>query len=275
MTHSDSPPLPPDASPPLPPDASPPMLPDASPPLLPDASPPLLPDASPPFRAPAPPPPSAPPVSSLSLTDFDFELPPELIAQHPLPDRAASRLLHVSAPAGALADRRFRDLPSLLRSGDLLVFNDTRVIKARFYGHKASGGAVEVLIERILTPTRALAMVRASKSPKPGSRLSLADAFECAVAGRDGEFFVLDLAAGADWWALAETHGRLPLPPYIEHAADASDEARYQTVFSAAPGAVAAPTAGLHFDAGLLRDLEQAGMNAAFVTLHEIGRAHV
>jgi S-adenosylmethionine:tRNA ribosyltransferase-isomerase len=204
----------------------------------------------------------------LALSDFDFELPPELIAQHPLAERSASRLLHVAG--GLLADRRVRDLPDLLRAGDLLVFNDTRVIKARFYGRKASGGQVEALIERISSPSRALAMVRASKSPKPGSRLALADAFDCTVAGREGEFFILDLDAKSDtdWWTLAERHGHLPLPPYIEHAADAVDEARYQTVYSKTPGAVAAPTAGLHFDEALLHNLQKKGMAAAHVTLH-------
>ena len=204
----------------------------------------------------------------LTLADFDFELPTRLIAQHPLAERSASRLLHVAG--GMLADRKIRDLPDLLRSDDLLVFNDTRVIKARFYGQKASGGQIEVLVERIVTPARAVAMVRASKSPKKGGRLALAEAFECTVAGREGEFFVLDLdpETGDDWWQLAERHGRLPLPPYIEHAADAADEERYQTVYSKTPGAVAAPTAGLHFDEALLHNLQKKGIGAAHVTLH-------
>jgi S-adenosylmethionine:tRNA ribosyltransferase-isomerase len=210
----------------------------------------------------------SPSPAALTLNDFDFDLPTDLIAQHPLPERSASRLLHVARDG--LADRVIRDLPGLLRPDDLLVFNDTRVIKARFHGHKATGGAVEALIERIVAPTRALAMVRASKSPKPRSRLKLADAFECTVAGREGEFFALDLdpSADADWWTLAERHGRLPLPPYIGHAADAIDETRYQTVFSKTPGAVAAPTAGLHFDEALLTALEQRGIARTQVTLH-------
>jgi S-adenosylmethionine:tRNA ribosyltransferase-isomerase len=210
----------------------------------------------------------SPSPAALTLEDFDFDLPTDLIAQHPLPERSASRLLHVAR--GGLADRVVRDLPSLLRPEDLLVFNDTRVIKARFHGHKATGGVVEALVERIVAPKRALAMVRASKSPKPRTRLKLAGEFECTVAGREGEFFVLDLdpADGNDWWALAERFGRLPLPPYIEHAADAIDETRYQTVFSKTPGAVAAPTAGLHFDEALLAALDDRGIARTHVTLH-------
>jgi S-adenosylmethionine:tRNA ribosyltransferase-isomerase len=205
--------------------------------------------------------------SGLTLSDFDFALPPELIAQHPLPERTGSRLLHV---AGAqLADKQFRDLPQLLQRGDLLVFNNTRVIKARFFGQKASGGAVEVLLERIVEPGKALAMVRASKTPKPGSVLRLAETFECRVDGRAGEFFELSLdPAAGDWWQLAERFGKLPLPPYITHAADVVDETRYQTVYSKQLGAVAAPTAGLHFDAALLDVLQKAGIAAAELTLH-------
>ena len=213
------------------------------------------------------PPPSK---AGLSLSDFDFVLPPELIAQHPLPERTASRLLHVAGTARA--DRQFADLPQLLRAGDLLVFNNTRVIRARFFGHKASGGAVEVLIERIVSPQLALAMLRASKSPKPGSRVRLADAFECTVLGRageNGEFFELALdPETGDWWTIAERHGRLPLPPYIAHTPDSVDEERYQTVYSQHAGAVAAPTAGLHFDPALLEALQKNSINAAFLTLH-------
>jgi len=211
--------------------------------------------------------------TSLSLSDFDFALPSELIAQHPLAERSGSRLLHVAGKA--LADSRISELPSLLRTGDLLVLNNTRVIRARFFGRKASGGSVEVLIERIVTPHRALAMVRASKSPKPGSTIELSDAFTCTVEGRDGEgnesgeFFSLSLdPASGDWWTLAERHGRLPLPPYIEHTPDGTDEERYQTVFSQHAGAVAAPTAGLHFDHALLEHLQKKSVDAAYLTLH-------
>ncbi len=209
------------------------------------------------------------PAPSLTLDDFDFPLPPELIAQHPAPQRTASRLLHVAGTA--LADRCFADLPAFLAAGDLLVFNDTRVIKARFQGRKASGGAVQVLLERIVDGRHAIAQVRASKSPKAGAVLLLAEAFEVAVTGRTGahdEFFALELKGAGDFWQLAERHGKLPLPPYITHAAEAVDETRYQTVYAREPGAVAAPTAGLHFDQALFERLDAAGISTAFLTLH-------
>ena len=206
---------------------------------------------------------------SLTVDDFDFPLPPELIAQHPAAERRGSRLLHVCGQQQK--DLKFADLPSLLRQGDLLVFNDTRVIKARFFGQKETGGQVEVLLERIVDATHAVAQVRASKSPKPGTRLKLADAFEVVVTGRagaSGEFFALELAVPGDLWQLAEQYGRLPLPPYIEHPADGADETRYQTVYAREPGAVAAPTAGLHFDDAMLDTLRQQGVSTAFLTLH-------
>jgi len=199
-----------------------------------------------------------------SLADFDFTLPPELIAQMPLPERSASRLLQLDGDA--LVDRHFGDIVELLQPGDLLVFNDTRVLKARFFGVKETGGKVEVLVERVLDQRNVLAQVRASKSPPPGSRIRLADAFEVEVGARSGEFY--SLAFPGDVLELIEAHGRLPLPPYIEHAADALDEARYQTVYAKTPGAVAAPTAGLHFDPELLRRLRDRGVRTAFVTLH-------
>ncbi|MBI2306745.1 MAG: tRNA preQ1(34) S-adenosylmethionine ribosyltransferase-isomerase QueA [Rhodocyclales bacterium] len=202
----------------------------------------------------------------LTVDDFDFPLPPELIAQHPAAERTGSRLLHVDG--ARLADRQFAELPSLLAAGDLLVFNDTRVIRARLFGQKESGGQVEVLIERIVDARHALAQVRASKSPKPGTRLRLADAFAVTVTGRAGEFYALELPAGGDFWQLTEAHGRLPLPPYITHAAGGEDESRYQTVFARAPGAVAAPTAGLHFDEALLATLKARGVEQAWLTLH-------
>ncbi len=206
---------------------------------------------------------------SLTVNDFDFDLPPELIAQHPAADRTGSRLLHVHGHQ--TSDCRFVDLPALLRAGDLLVFNDTRVIKARFFGIKASGGQVEVLLERIVDAQHAVAQIRASKAPKPGTRLRLADAFEVVVTGRagaNGEFFALETVDRDNLWELAEQYGKLPLPPYIAHPADAADEARYQTVYARAPGAVAAPTAGLHFDAALLDTLQAQGIQTAFLTLH-------
>jgi S-adenosylmethionine:tRNA ribosyltransferase-isomerase len=199
-----------------------------------------------------------------SLSDFDFDLPPELIAQFPLPERSASRLLHVDGDA--LRDRAFADIIELLSPGDLLVFNDTRVLKARFYGAKETGGKIEVLVERVLDNRTVLAQVRASKSPQNGARLRLADAFDVTVGERAGEFFTLSFPG--DVFDLIEAHGRLPLPPYIEHAADQVDEQRYQTVYAREPGAVAAPTAGLHFDQPLLDKLRAKGVNFAYVTLH-------
>jgi S-adenosylmethionine:tRNA ribosyltransferase-isomerase len=205
----------------------------------------------------------------LTLDDFDFDLPGELIAQHPTAERTASRLLQLAD--GALADYRFGELPQLLQPGDLLVFNDTRVIRARLFGHKQSGGRIEVLIERIVDRRHAVAQLRASKSPQPGSRILLEDSIELVVRGRSGEqdeFFALELVGEGDLWSLIEQHGRLPLPPYIQHAASAADEARYQTVFARCPGAVAAPTAGLHFDAALLARLAECGIEVAWLTLH-------
>ncbi len=199
-----------------------------------------------------------------SLSDFDFDLPPERIAQFPLPDRSASRLLHLDG--ATIVDRQFADIVDLLVPGDLLVMNDTRVLKARFFGVKESGGQVEVLVERVLDSRTVLAQVRASKSPKPGNRIRLADAFDVVAGERAGEFFTLTFEG--DVFELIEAHGRLPLPPYIDHAADAFDETRYQTVYSKEPGAVAAPTAGLHFDQPLLDKLAAKGIKTAYVTLH-------
>ena len=199
-----------------------------------------------------------------SLSDFDFDLPAERIAQTPLPDRSASRLLHLDGTA--IVDRQFSDIVNLLAPGDLLVMNDTRVLKARFFGVKETGGNVEVLVERILDSRTVLAQVRASKSPKPGNRIRLADAFDVTAGERAGEFFTL--VFDGDVFELIEAHGRLPLPPYIEHDADEFDETRYQTVYSREPGAVAAPTAGLHFDEALLAALKARGVNFAYVTLH-------
>ena len=207
-------------------------------------------------------------MTTLTLADFDFSLPPDLIAQHPAPERSASRLLD---GRGAMpADRVFRELPQLLSPGDLLVFNDTRVIKARLFGRKAdSGGAVEALIERVLPAHEVLAHVRASKAPRPGSVIRFADAFDAEVLGRggpDGSLF--HLRWPADPLALLEAHGHVPLPPYITHADEADDERRYQTVFADRPGAVAAPTAALHFDEGVLSALAARGIETARVTLH-------
>jgi S-adenosylmethionine:tRNA ribosyltransferase-isomerase len=199
-----------------------------------------------------------------SLSDFDFTLPPQLIAQTPLAERSASRLLQLVGDMSI--DRHFSDIVDLLQPGDLLVFNDTRVLKARFFGVKKTGGKVEVLIERVLDARTVHAQLRASKSPPAGSTIRLADAFEVEVGARCGEFYTLVFPG--DVLELIEAHGRLPLPPYIEHAADAHDESRYQTVYATQPGAVAAPTAGLHFDQPLLARLRAKGVQFAFITLH-------
>ncbi|AFJ84997.1 MULTISPECIES: tRNA preQ1(34) S-adenosylmethionine ribosyltransferase-isomerase QueA [Burkholderia] len=203
-----------------------------------------------------------------TLSDFDFNLPPELIAQTALPERTASRLLEVDGTVAPtrLVDRRFAELPSCIARGDLLVFNDTKVLKARFFGQKASGGKIEVLIERVTGTHTALAQIRASKSPGAGTTLRLADAFDVTVGERVEPFFTLHFPQPC--LTLIEQYGRLPLPPYIEHDADATDETRYQTVYASNPGAVAAPTAGLHFDQPLLEKLDAMGVERATLTLH-------
>jgi S-adenosylmethionine:tRNA ribosyltransferase-isomerase len=203
-----------------------------------------------------------------SLADFDYALPPELVAQHPAPVRSASRLL--DGRAGEPVDRIFSELPALLDPGDLLVFNDTRVIKARLFGVKAgSGGAVEVLVERVLAGNEVLAHLRASKSPRAGQCLKLADVFEAEVLGRGGaDASLFRLRFDGEVLPLLEAHGHVPLPPYITHADDADDARRYQTVFAARPGAVAAPTASLHFDEALLAALAARGLQTARITLH-------
>jgi S-adenosylmethionine:tRNA ribosyltransferase-isomerase len=202
-----------------------------------------------------------------TLDDFDFELPAGLIAQHPAPERSAARLL--DGTAAAPVDRVFRDLPSLLRPGDLLVFNDTRVVKARLFGRKASGGALELLVERIVGEREVWAHIRASKGPRAGAVLRLAGAFDAEVLGRAGPGAGLfHLRFPADPLALLEAHGHVPLPPYITHADAPEDAARYQTVFASRPGAVAAPTAALHFDAAVLAALAARGVRTARITLH-------
>lgn len=197
------------------------------------------------------------------ISDFDYDLPNELIAQYPAADRRGSRLLLL---AEGLEDRQFADLPALLRPGDLLVFNDTRVIKARLLATKDSGGRAEVLIERVEGERNALAQVRASKSPKAGSRLRFAGGVDAEVTGRDDEFFKLRFSA--DVLPLLEEHGEVPLPPYLKRTADENDRERYQTVYARDPGAVAAPTAGLHFDTAMLEETLAAGASHAWVTLH-------
>jgi S-adenosylmethionine:tRNA ribosyltransferase-isomerase len=205
---------------------------------------------------------------TLKKSDFNYELPPELIAQEPLAERSASRLLVVPPDAAAFADRQVRDLPQWLRQGDLLVFNDTRVIPARLFGQKESGGRVEILIERLLPENRARAQIGASKSPKPGGRIALDAGGEAEVLGRDGEFYQLRFHVGGalEGWLLKA--GRLPLPPYIHRDPGIDDDERYQTVFARELGAVAAPTAGLHFDDALLETLRAQGVEFGHVTLH-------
>lgn len=204
----------------------------------------------------------------MQRSDFHFDLPPELIAQHPTADRTGSRLLCLDGNSDQMQDKQFIDLLDLLQAGDLLVFNDTRVIPARLFGNKESGGRVEVLIERLLDEKRVLAHVRASKSPKAGSRLLLEEHFQVEVLDRQGELFELLFPGNAI--ELLEAWGRMPLPPYIEREAEAVDAERYQTVFSDADkkGAVAAPTAGLHFDQAMLEKIKAQGIATAYVTLH-------
>jgi S-adenosylmethionine:tRNA ribosyltransferase-isomerase len=203
------------------------------------------------------------------VDDFDYPLPPELIAQRPSAERSASRLLDVRG--GALADRRFVELPQLLEPGDLLVFNDTKVIRARLFGRKAAtGGRIELLVERVLDARRVAAHLRASKSPAAGTELVLDGAARAQVRGRwpDERGSLFELELDCEPWDLMERAGHVPLPPYIEHDDDASDAERYQTVFAARPGAVAAPTAALHFDAPLFERLARAGIETARLTLH-------
>ena len=209
---------------------------------------------------------------TFSLGDFDFALPPELIAQHPAAERSASRLLDGSGPAPA--DRIFRELPGLLAPGDLLVFNDTKVVKARLFGEKPTGGKLELLVERVLPygehPHEVVAHMKVSKKPPPGTRLAMAGGYSATLLGRwpDEEGALFRFALSEDAYTMMERFGHVPLPPYIEHADSADDESRYQTVFARHPGAAAAPTAALHFDKALLDALEARGVQRASVTLH-------
>jgi S-adenosylmethionine:tRNA ribosyltransferase-isomerase len=200
--------------------------------------------------------------------DFNYPLPPELIAQTPLPERVSSRLLHLSGTSGEIKQGRFSDLPNYFRAGDLLVFNNTRVIKARLMGRKVSGGAVEVLVERVLDEHHVLAHVRASKAPKAGGEMLLAGELRVTMIERRGELFHLRFESTDSVLNLLECYGAVPLPPYISHEANAVDERRYQTVYASEPGAIAAPTAGLHFDDELLEALRIMGVQISYVTLH-------
>jgi S-adenosylmethionine:tRNA ribosyltransferase-isomerase len=200
------------------------------------------------------------------LQDFHFDLPPELIAQKPAAERSASRLLTLDGGDGSYADRQFRDLPQLLKPNDLLVFNDTRVIPARVFGVKQSGGRVEILLERALSESQALAHVRASKGLREGAEVLLPGGQHARMLGRDEELFRLEFSCPV--LAFFETHGEIPLPPYIDRQAEDSDRERYQTVYSRSAGAIAAPTAGLHFDAPVFAALADRGVGHCFVTLH-------
>jgi len=204
--------------------------------------------------------------ADLCLADFDYELPPDRIANHPPEQRTASRLLRLAG--GVLSDRRIGELPDFVDRGDVMVFNDTRVIKARLYGEKETGGRVEVLIERLLPERHVLAQLRSSKPPRPGMRLRLEGALEATFIGRHEDMAELRFEGDEDVLALLERYGRLPLPPYIDRPADDADDTRYQTVYAREPGAVAAPTAGLHFDAALLDALRARGVIPAWLTLH-------
>ena len=204
----------------------------------------------------------------MKRADFHYHLPPELIAQTPLSERSASRLLVVPPAPGALVDAGIRDLPRLLEPGDLLVFNDTRVIPARLFGHKPTGGRIELLIERLLPGNEAHVQLKASKPPRAGTRLLLDAEGEAEVLGRDGEFYHLRFHVGEALDAWLQHAGQLPLPPYIDREPAADDAARYQTVYAQTPGAVAAPTAGLHFDEALLEELAGRGIASGKLTLH-------
>jgi S-adenosylmethionine:tRNA ribosyltransferase-isomerase len=201
-------------------------------------------------------------------TDFSYELPAEQIARRPCAGRSDSRMLCVDTRYNTLHDLTFRDFPDQLRAGDLVVFNDTRVIPARLLGHKESGGKVEVMVERVRGSSRVLAHVRASKPPRPDTRLHLEDVLTARVAGREDDLFVLEFETGSDVLQLLERHGHVPLPPYIDRADEPDDRERYQTIYANTPGAVAAPTAGLHFDEGVMQRLARQGIRTAYVTLH-------
>lgn len=197
---------------------------------------------------------------------FDYDLPDALIARYPLAERSASRLLIVDPASGQIAHQHFAQLTDWLQPGDLLVMNNTRVIKARLHGQKMSGGRCELLIERVHSDTQAQAMIKASKAPKINSLIQLGDA-TASVVSRDGQFYQLQLSSGS-WWQLMEAQGEMPLPPYLHRSCESSDEQRYQSVFAQYPGAVAAPTASLHFSQDLLTRLSAAGVQQSFLTLH-------
>ncbi|MBE2893841.1 tRNA preQ1(34) S-adenosylmethionine ribosyltransferase-isomerase QueA [Spirabiliibacterium falconis] len=209
----------------------------------------------------------------MRVSDFDFSLPDDLIARYPKPERTSSRLMCLNGITGAVQHRHFADVLDEINTGDLLVFNNTRVIPARLYGRKESGGKIEILLERLLSPTQCLAHVRASKSPKEGTtlivgedKLGQSNGIALRMIGREGALFMLE--SDAPLLEILQQAGHIPLPPYIDRPDEALDQERYQTVYNKVPGAVAAPTAGLHFDDALLEKLREKGVNMAFVTLH-------
>ena len=200
--------------------------------------------------------------------EFSYQLPEELIAQFPTEQRGSSRLLVMESLSGELTDLEFSKLPGLLKAGDLLVFNDTRVIPARLFGNKETGGKVEILLERILDDQRMLAQLRASKSPKPGSMIHLQDDIKLEFMEREDDMFVLDVIGEMTVLELMQQLGHVPLPPYIQREDNVEDMDRYQTVYARSPGAVAAPTAGLHFTDELMQEITEQGIDSVFVTLH-------
>ncbi len=204
----------------------------------------------------------------MKKSDFNYELPAELIAQRPLADRSASRMLCLDRESGEIRDRFFKDFIDFVKEDDLLVFNNTRVIPARMYGRKTTGGKVEILLERIVDKNKALAHVKASKAPKTGAEILLDKGFGCCVLGRDNDLFELEFKGGAGIDEILDEVGHIPLPPYIQRQDDGQDLERYQTVFAEQAGAVAAPTAGLHFDDAMMAKLDEKGVRKTFVTLH-------
>lgn len=204
----------------------------------------------------------------MKKSDFFYHLPEALIAQQPLPKRSASRLLYLNKSTGCVADRQFADILELINDNDLLVFNNTKVIPARLFGNKASGGRVEILLERIVSNREAIAHVRASKTPKPGTLLMLDKGYKCVVLGREDALFTLEFTGSRPIIEIIEDIGHIPLPPYINRADNEVDSQRYQSIFAQHAGAVAAPTASLHFDAEILDNIKQKGAAMAFVTLH-------
>ncbi|MGQ8365182.1 tRNA preQ1(34) S-adenosylmethionine ribosyltransferase-isomerase QueA [Glaciecola sp. 1036] len=204
----------------------------------------------------------------MKLSDFDFELPDSLIAKHPAEQRTGSRLLTLDGKNGRLEDKLFPDIVDLIAPGDLLIFNNTRVIPARLFGQKETGGKVEVMLERVRQDNTAVSHIRASKAPKPGTKIIVEGGLQITVLGREDELFLIKFDADEDVFSLLEKHGHMPLPPYIDRPDENADKERYQTVYNKNPGAVAAPTAGLHFDTQILEKLKNKGVRIEEVTLH-------